>query len=527
MTKSLPILLLPCLLLAVAEAGPLPETRFVEPDVTPGQEAWLPDPDSVTAATMELIGSFRVCRVQDVWPLPDGSCWVLADSGFYTGLVCMNRRISADGRRIGQDVDWHRSAEISGLAALPDGDLIAEWYPVGCISSSPVRLARIGDGRLKGVPPDVPASFLSARTTLVDSDGVVHLFGWGGAYGQVYVRYSTNDDTIVELSRKAFTDRCVFDSSTGWQRVPLRESLPFGRRGSTVLTWDIPGVVVGVEASPRRPSTAGAVRFDVPHVAVQDSTSFDFVEAATRVTTLHGSAEPELVRTEGGFWTYLPEKVEGEQPYFRIHACHLSRDLTPDRTGATTYAEPRPFLDAPRGSKVTVTTTHRLQNDFRPKADSADVFRHWLTLRFLAFGPDGYLYLAETSDSLEHRLPVLLDTSSSAVLEGGGDSLVAERLALPTYPVLARADGIEGMSIVTSILAEDGSVDSAWVSKSSGNSAIDMASLQAARASRFSGRALEASARTLRCETTYRFNLTGWPRQGETNIGFCRLLQGH
>jgi TonB family protein len=473
---------------------------------------------------MELIGSFRACRVQDIWPLPDGSCWVLADSGFYTGLVCVNRRISADGRRIGQDVDWHRSAEISGLAALPDGDLIAEWNPVGSISSSPGRLARIGDGRLKGVT-NVPAFFLSARTTLVDPDGVIHLFGWG--YGEVYVRYSTNDDTILELGRKALMYRGVFDSSTGWKRVALRESLPFGRRGSTVLTWDIPGVVVGVEASPRRPSTAGAVRFDVPHIAVQDSTSFDFVEAATRVTTLHGSAEPELVRTEDGFWAYLPERVEGKQPSFRIHACHLSRDLTPDRTGATTQAEPRPFLNAPRGSKVTVTTTHRRQNDFRPKADSADVFRHWLTLRFLAFGPDGHLYLAETSDSLTHQLPVLLDTSSSTGFEGGGDSLFAERLALPTYPMLAQAAGIEGMSTVTSILAEDGSVDSAWVSKSSGNSATDMASLQAARASRFSGRALEASARTLRCETTYRFTLTGSPRQGETNIGSCRLLQGH
>lgn len=521
-------LLLPCLLVLFAVADPLPETCFVEPDEAPGQETWLPEPDSIAGATMKLIRSFTDCRVQDVWPLSDGSCWVLADSGFfYPVRCCVNRRISADGRRVGQDVDWHRSAEISGLAALPDGDLIAEWYPVGCISTPPVRLARIGDGRLKGVPPDVPALFFSSRTTLVDPDGVIHLFGCGGDYGQVYVRYSTNDDTILELTRKAYADSGFVDSSTGWKRVALRESLPFGRRGSTVLTWDRPGVVVGVEASPRRSSTASAVRFDVPRIAVQNSTSFDFVEAATRVTTLHSSAEPELVRTEDGFWAYLPEKVEGGHPSFRIHACHLSRDLTPDRTGAPVYVEPRPFLDAPRGSKVTVTASHRRPNDFRPKADTADVFRHWLTLRFLAFGPDGYLYLAETSDSLEHRLPVLLDTNSSIVFEGGGDSLFAERLALPTYPVLALAAGIEGMSIVTSILVEDGSVDSAWVSKSSGNSAMDMASLQAARASRFSGTALEASARTLRYETTYRFNRSGWPEHGETSIGYCRLLQEH
>ena len=55
----------------------------------------------------------------------------------------------------------------------------------------------------------------------------------------------------------------------------------------------------------------------------------------------------------------------------------------------------------------------------------------------------------------------------------------------PVYPSAARSAGISGTTVVGFIIEADGSVSSAWVEQSSGNSSLDSAAVQSVQNWRF------------------------------------------
>jgi len=58
-------------------------------------------------------------------------------------------------------------------------------------------------------------------------------------------------------------------------------------------------------------------------------------------------------------------------------------------------------------------------------------------------------------------------------------------IPVPTYPDMARSAGIEGQSVVEALVGIDGSVSDARILKSSGNSSLDAAAVEAAMRSKF------------------------------------------
>lgn len=58
-------------------------------------------------------------------------------------------------------------------------------------------------------------------------------------------------------------------------------------------------------------------------------------------------------------------------------------------------------------------------------------------------------------------------------------------IPVPTYPDMARSAGIEGQSVVEALVGTDGSVSDARILKSSGNSSLDAAAVEAAMRSKF------------------------------------------
>jgi protein TonB len=58
-------------------------------------------------------------------------------------------------------------------------------------------------------------------------------------------------------------------------------------------------------------------------------------------------------------------------------------------------------------------------------------------------------------------------------------------IPVPTYPDMARSAGIEGQAVVEALVGTDGSVGDARILKSSGNSSLDAAAVDAAMRSKF------------------------------------------
>lgn len=58
-------------------------------------------------------------------------------------------------------------------------------------------------------------------------------------------------------------------------------------------------------------------------------------------------------------------------------------------------------------------------------------------------------------------------------------------IPVPTYPDMARSAGIEGQSVVEALVGTDGTVSDARILKSSGNSSLDAAAVDAAMRSKF------------------------------------------
>jgi protein TonB len=59
-------------------------------------------------------------------------------------------------------------------------------------------------------------------------------------------------------------------------------------------------------------------------------------------------------------------------------------------------------------------------------------------------------------------------------------------IPVPTYPDMARTAGIEGQAVVEALVDVDGSVADARILKSSGNTSLDQAAVDAALRSKFS-----------------------------------------
>jgi protein TonB len=77
----------------------------------------------------------------------------------------------------------------------------------------------------------------------------------------------------------------------------------------------------------------------------------------------------------------------------------------------------------------------------------------------------------------------------------------------PSYPESARRAGITGTTVVGMTISTDGSVSSAWVEGSSGNSALDSAAVNAVYSWRFVPAKQNGTAITVNSRVPVTFNL--------------------
>lgn len=94
---------------------------------------------------------------------------------------------------------------------------------------------------------------------------------------------------------------------------------------------------------------------------------------------------------------------------------------------------------------------------------------------------------------------------------GGGETIGIQLLSAPApaYPESARRAGISGTTVVGMTVSTDGSVSSAWVESSSGNSALDSAAVAAVYSWRFVPAKQNGTPVTANSRVPITFNLNG------------------
>ena len=123
---------------------------------------------------------------------------------------------------------------------------------------------------------------------------------------------------------------------------------------------------------------------------------------------------------------------------------------------------------------------------------------------------DAFHGLTASAATLVSESPVTCDHPNSAV------NLV-QRFD-PMYPKLAQQQGVSGTTIVNVDVDENGNVTNAYVQKSSGDNSLDIASVDAARRSKYSA----ATFRCLPLPATFSFETFGAPPNntgGATGVG--------
>ncbi|MEE3452991.1 energy transducer TonB [Dialister sp.] len=92
---------------------------------------------------------------------------------------------------------------------------------------------------------------------------------------------------------------------------------------------------------------------------------------------------------------------------------------------------------------------------------------------------------------------------------GGGETMGPQLLSAPepSYPESARRAGVTGTTVVGMTISTDGSVSSAWVEGSSGNSALDSAAVNAVYSWRFVPAKQNGTAITVNSRVPVTFNL--------------------
>jgi len=386
---------------------------------------------------------------------------------------------------------------------LRGGDLL-----VGRVSglSSSYWLTRVAAGKMKASVRTARREDYSDRTALVDGRNSVHLFGTGGSHDQSYLRYSVTDDTISELSYIGFHESTTWTQDNGYRHVSTPGGAPWGLGKYTVAAWDGDGIVVGATTTGWQSEAPVVFRFRVPECRLLTCREFDVADAAHRKTVGIDYRKASIVKSGKGYWLFTPSKDSitiGQQKMPCVHSYLLDANLSLVRPAAMSDLTARPFAEAPLGSKVEVSL---LDGGVEIPSYGAD--KRSFTLRFIAFGPDGRIYRTEMHDTIVTHRDRLTDAGELQVV-GGGDSVGPVSVVVPLYPGMALQAGIEGQAVASTFVGPNGEVDSAAISRSSGNRFIDEAAVRAARKARFVGNSFKRGTNPIVCDLSYRF--TVWP----------------
>jgi len=245
-------------------------------------------------------------------------------------------------------------------------------------------------------------------------------------------------------------------------------------------------------------------RLRLPECGVSDSVNFPAESAATRRYFDVDDRDIHLLKSESGYWLFVPTRWGGAAPDTTapsIYVCRLDTQLEPVRSGAASIESVRPYSEAPRGSIVRIDVKHKSRESWHPEL-GGDSAWHTFTLRFLAFGTDGCIYSTETRDSVGFVDDASLRDTSVRVT-GGGDSVGHAIVTLPAFP--RTAGYVNGISLVSAFVNAEGRTDSVRLTPQM-TKWFDDAAVVAARKTRLTGRIFGAGGHGIVCDIAYQFS---------------------
>jgi TonB family protein len=452
----------------------------------------LPDTLAVGKVVAALADSLWGGSFGWIWAAPDGTCWLQYHTGLGRSAL----------RQIWSDGSGSRDIKLTGR--------IESCYPITILRTGQLLLGCTLAGY--GDPPAQALAWVSARgfwlygvprlpylgrTTLIDSQDVAHMFGRDEySPNAVYLRYSFADDSIAALGKREFRGSAYWKGSSRFIDARLPGGAPWGIGRYTSVLWDGSGIVAGATTTGWSSETPEVFRFHVPDCSILVRTEFEPRVAGEYRWTGVAIIGVQLVKSDTGYWAFVPYS-SGESKTPVVYSCRLDADLHPMRRERLTELAPRPFAEAPAGSRVDVSLLLG-----RTSSPNGYRERRPYTLRFSALGTDGRIYMTELHDTIGRRSDEL-KAAGDVKVDGGGDSIGPVSVYVPGYPEIALSAGIEGSAVVTTYFSSRGGVDSATVRKPSGNMLLDRAAIAAARKARLS----HSVRRPVTCDLSYTFRI--------------------
>jgi len=462
----------------------------------------LPEPSAVSGAIRALTDSVYFARIGWVWAAPDGSCWLQYRTyNWYSAI----RRIGLDGRVTFDDIRVpERVRTTYPLNELPGGDLLLQCVLASHGDPPPEALARGSVRNHDFRWYETSRLPYASLTTLIDAGDIAHVFGREpySPYAS-YLRYVVSDDSISESARTVFRDSAAWIGSDRFVSKRLPGGAPWGIGRYTEVQWDGSSIVVGATTTGWSSLTPEVFRFRVPDCSLLARTDFEPAKTAHYKVLGLKLESAHIVRSGRNYWLFAPSTdtaPTGNGGLQHVYSCLLDSGLRPVQSATITELTALPFEEAPPGSQVEVSLKETPTSPQVRVTDNSE-----LTLRFVAFAPNGLVYVSERRDSIIRDR--LTEGGSLPVVEGG-DSVGPVTVKVPLYPRAALLAGIEGQTVVTVSVHSPGDVDSVWTSRNSGNWSLDAAAVRAARETRFTGSAFGEGHR-LACDLTYNFTRTG------------------